>query len=117
MRQIFYKISLPLFLLLFVFVPVVFAQEPPQFEQIFPVIYNAIRFFFGFISIIAAAMIVYGAYMWMASGGDPQKTKLAQGVLTWAVVGLIFFMIFIFLMDTILRIFGIELPVPDQPVF
>ena len=87
---------------------------PPELEEIFPIIYNGVKFFFGFIAIIAAAMVVYGAYMWMASGGDPQKTKMAQGVLTWAVIGLIFFMTFWFLFDFILGLFGIQLPTPSD---
>ena len=110
---IFKYLPLFLFVLLFSFADVAFAQDPPpDLDKIFQYIYNGVRFFFGFIGVVAGAMVIYGAYMWMVSGGDPQKTKMAQGVLTWAVIGLVFFMSFWFFFDFILRIFGIELPVP-----
>lgn len=40
--------------------------------------------------LLAFVFIVYGGYMWMISGGDPEKIKRAQGTLTWSVIGLIF---------------------------
>ena len=111
LTRIFKYLPLFLFVLLFSFVDVVFAN-PPDFPDIFDHIYRGVVFFFSFLGVAAGAMVIYGAYMWMASGGDPQKTKMAQGVLTWAVIGLVFFMSFWFFFDFILRIFGIELPIP-----
>jgi hypothetical protein len=43
--------------------------------------------------LIATAMIVYGGYMWIISGGEPQRKQMAQGTLTWAVLGLVFLML------------------------
>ncbi len=116
-KGIWSKILLSIFSFFLLFVTPAFAQAPPRFSEIIPVIYNAIKFIFSFMSIIAAAMVVYGAYMWMFSSGDPQKTKLAQGTLTWAVIGLIFFMIIRFFLDFILSLFGIELPMPSGTPF
>ncbi len=114
MSKYYYKTIFIVALVFGLFVSPVFANNrPPTLEGIFPVIYNAVEFLFGFISIISAAMVVYGAYMWMSSGGDPQKTKMAQGVLTWAIVGLIFFMILFFFFDSILGFFGISVTAPD----
>ncbi len=113
-----YKKLVTIYLTFGVFASSAFAQEPPRLEGIFPVIFNAIEFFFRFLSIVAAAVVVYGAYMWMSAGGDPQKVKMSQGVLTWAIVGLIFFMIFGFFMEFILGLLGIQLPTPaDSPFF
>lgn len=73
------------------FVAPVLAQDPPQFGQLGGVIDKGIEVFFSFIFVVAAAMIVYGGYMWIISAGDPQRVKTAQGTLTWAIIGLIFF--------------------------
>ncbi len=116
MKKVFYKALFSTYLFLGIFASSVLAVDPPELSGIFEVVFYALDFFFVLISVIAVAMIVYGAYMWMSSGGDPQKTKQAQGVLTWAVIGLIFFMTFIFFMDTILGILGVELPTPDQDI-
>ena len=112
MKNFFYKIFFTVSVFCLFFVKFAFAQPPPQFPEIFPVLYNAIEFFFGFIAIVCAAMVVYGAYMWMFSAGDPQKVKMAQGTLTWAIIGLIFFMMAYIFFDFILLLFGIELPDP-----
>ncbi len=112
MKSLFNKIAFTVFLYSLLFVTPLSAQNPPQFPEIFPVIYKAIEFFFGFVAVVCAAMVVYGAYMWMFSGGDPQKVKMAQGTLTWAVIGLIFFMMAYIFFDFILQLFGIELPDP-----
>ena len=116
-KSFYYKTLVAFFSFLGLFVSPAFANEPPRFSAIIPVIYNGIKFLFSFVSIIAAAMVVYGAYMWMFSGGDPQKAKLAQGTLTWSIIGLIFFMIIRFALDFILRLFGIELPMPSGTPF
>lgn len=112
-KKMYNKIMLTASLFFLLFSRPIFAQDPPEFPEIIPVIYNAIEFFFGFISIVCAGMVVYGAYMWMFSGGDPQKVKLAQGTLTWAIIGLIFFMVSYFAFDFILRLLGVELPDPS----
>ena len=116
MMKNFYKIFVTIYLAFGAFATSVFAN-PPRLEGIFPVIYNALTFVFSFFAIITAGMVVYGAYMWMASAGDPQKTKQAQGVLTWAVIGLIFFITFGFFADFFFDLLGIEFTPPDQEVF
>jgi hypothetical protein len=30
-------------------------------------------------------MTIYGGYLWMTSGGEPDKKKRAQGTLTWSI--------------------------------
>lgn len=117
MKRKTFKFCLTLFTFSWVLLTPVLAQNPPDLPEVWPIVYNGIKFFFSFISIVAAAMVLYGAYMWMFSSGDPQKVKMAQGVLTWAVIGLIFFMVVRFSLDFILRILGIEVPVPTQDVF
>ncbi len=105
-RKLF-RINLLVLLFLFVFANFVFAEDtPPKIDGVWEMVYNAVRFVFGFISIAAVGMIIYGAFMWMMSAGDPQKTKLAQGTVTWSVIGLIFFIIMRMLLSFIFRILG-----------
>jgi hypothetical protein len=75
---------------------------------VWDMVYRAVNFVFGFISIVAVGMIIYGAFMWMMSSGDPQKTKLAQGTITWSVIGLIFFIIMRLLLNYIFGLLGIQ---------
>jgi hypothetical protein len=104
-----FRINLLVLLFLFFFANFVFAEEsPPEIDGVWEMVYNAVRFVFGFISIAAVGMIIYGAFMWMMSAGDPQKTKLAQGTITWSVIGLIFFIIMRLLLNYIFGIFGIH---------
>lgn len=70
-----------------------FAEDsPPELDS--AVIVGFIHKITGFItpvaSILAVAFIIYGGYMWIISGGDPEKLKKAQGTLTWAIIGLVF---------------------------
>jgi hypothetical protein len=49
-----------------------------------------VSYIFPVVGILSVAFIIYGGYMWMISGGDPEKVKKAQGTLTWAIIGLVF---------------------------
>ena len=66
------------------------AVNPPRIEEIITPIENIFDMIFPIGAIIAVAMIIYGGYMWIVSGGDPGKKQMAQGTLTWAVIGLVF---------------------------
>lgn len=46
--------------------------------------------------------IIIGGYTWIASAGDPAKVKLAQGTLTWAIIGLVFVLIAALVISTIM---------------
>lgn len=73
------------------FISSVSAATPPEFGGLGDVLDKGVEIFFSFVFIAAAVMIVFGGYMWIISAGDPQRIKTAQGTLTWAVIGLIFF--------------------------
>ncbi len=51
-------------------------------------------------ALIAVGMLIYGGYMWIISGGDPSKKQVAQGTLTWSIIGLVF----LFLIKAILTL-------------
>lgn len=73
---------------------------PPQIAEIGASIDNLFGYILPVGVLISVAMIVYGGYMWIISGGDPSRKQVAQGTLTWAVLGLIF----LFLIKAILSI-------------
>lgn len=72
------------------FFPFVAFAAPPQFSELAPIIESALKLITPIGITVTSVMIVYGAYMWIMSEGDPGKLKLAQGTLTWAVIGLVF---------------------------
>jgi len=52
--------------------------------------------FDGVTAVLFLAVIVMGvlgSFMWMTSAGEPGKIKQAQGTLTWAVLGFVFFLL------------------------
>ena len=81
----------------------VYAQNdapPPRIELIFGPIENLFDLILPIGALIAVAMLIYGGYMYIISGGDPAKKQEAQGTLTWAVIGLVF----LFLIKAILTL-------------
>ena len=62
-----------------------------------------ISYIFPVAGFIALIFIIYGGYMWMASTGNPEGVKKAQGTLTWSVIGLIMIMVVYALINVILK--------------
>jgi hypothetical protein len=69
--------------------------EPPKIDgdKVVEWINTGLDFITAAVYIGVVVMGVLGAYMWMTSAGDPGKIKQAQGTLTWAIIGLVFFLI------------------------
>jgi uncharacterized membrane protein len=93
-----------LFIILFVFVfGLLFQPCLAQLEQLqevgkeanlgetkIPVLVgNIIEVVFGLMGILLVGLILAGGFMWMTSGGNPEKIKKAQGMLKNALIGLI----------------------------
>ncbi len=53
------------------------------------IIVNIIRIVLGFLALLAVIMFLYGGFVWMASGGAPDKVNKAKKILTSAVIGLL----------------------------
>jgi hypothetical protein len=79
---------------------------PPRIEMIFGPIESIFELLLPIGALIAVAMLIYGGYMWILSGGDPSRKQLAQGTLTWAIVGLVFLFLIRAILIVILNIFG-----------
>ncbi|HBI97111.1 MAG: hypothetical protein US83_C0007G0010 [Candidatus Falkowbacteria bacterium GW2011_GWC2_38_22] len=52
-------------------------------------IVEVVRYFITFLGIIAVAMVMYAGFLWMTSGGDPEKVNKAKSALINSVIGLI----------------------------
>lgn len=52
-----------------------------------------INFALGFVSMIAVAFIIYGGFLYVTSGGEPDKSKKALTILKYAVTGVMLIMI------------------------
>src|SRR3990170_3526304 len=52
-------------------------------------ILNIINIALGLMGILAVAVLIYGGYVWMTSGGIPQRIVLAKKILLSAVIGFI----------------------------
>ncbi len=66
----------------------------PRITEISEIFQNVMELVFPIGGLVAVGMVIYGGYMWMIAGGDPSKAKQAQGVLTWAIIGLLFLAVF-----------------------
>ena len=64
--------------------------EPPRLEVLLDSLSKIISFIFPIGELAAVGMTIYGGYLWMTSGGEPDKKKRAQGTLTWSIAGLAF---------------------------
>ncbi len=64
--------------------------EPPRIIDLVIRIEELITNILPVGALLAVGMVVYGGYLWMTSGGEPDKKQKAQGTLTWSMVGLAF---------------------------
>jgi len=78
-------------------------------EDIRVSVMKIVRYFLGFLGIIALIIIIYGGFVWMTSAGNPEKVTLAKRILTSAVIGLVIilsaFMIVSFIINALVDTF------------
>lgn len=51
---------------------------------------NIIRAILGLVGAVALLMFIYGGFLWLTSGGNPDKIKKGKETLVWAAIGLAF---------------------------
>jgi len=64
---------------------------PPRLESLITSVLFVVGKISPAIGLFAFGMVIYGGYLWIVSGGEPQKKQKAQATLTWSLVGLAFF--------------------------
>lgn len=67
---------------------------------------TVLRAVLGLTGSIALLMFVYGGFLWLTSGGSPDKIKKAQGILVWATLGLTLIFASYAIVDKILLTFA-----------
>ncbi|NBS69062.1 hypothetical protein EBT31_09130, partial [bacterium] len=58
-------------------------------EDIRLVIARFIRIGLGFLGVIAVCVVLYGGFVWMTAGGDPEKVDRAKRILINGGIGLV----------------------------
>lgn len=66
-------------------------DSPPRLEGLITSVLFIVGKIGPAVGLFAFGMVIYGGYLWIASGGDAQKKQKAQSTLTWSIVGLAFF--------------------------
>jgi len=57
-------------------------------EDIRVIIARIIQIIFGFLGVIAIAIVIYGGFVWMTAGGSPEKVAKAKKILVNGFIGL-----------------------------
>ena len=103
MKNIFKTVYLLPFLSL---TNVVYAQDPPHItgsNGISNLVDKVLGYLFPIAGLICVIFIIQGGYMWIISAGDPARVKQAQGTLTWAILGFIFVMVILWLLQILVE--------------
>ncbi|NLE30929.1 hypothetical protein GX618_01475 [Candidatus Dojkabacteria bacterium] len=66
-------------------------DDPPEFIDMIKGIVFIVSKIGPAIGLFGFGMIIYGGYLWIVSGGEPQKKQKAQATLTWSIIGVGFF--------------------------
>ncbi|MDO8622326.1 MAG: hypothetical protein Q7R80_03795, partial [bacterium] len=49
---------------------------------------NVLRAGFGILGSVALLMFIYGGFVWLTSGGNPEKITTGKNTMVWAVLGI-----------------------------
>jgi len=60
-----------------------------------------VDFFLGFLGLLAVVMIIYGGFLYVGSGGNPENVDKAKKILMYAAIGIIIIIISFALVNTI----------------
>ena len=65
-----------------------------------------VNYALGLIGSITLAVFVYGGFVWLTSGGNPDRVKAGTRAMTWAIVGLLVVFASYAILNTILEGIG-----------
>jgi hypothetical protein len=110
--------KLPLILLLTLFLTgcqSIPTDRPAQIGDIVIVIGNVITLLAPFALIAFFAMLIYGGFQLMMSGGDPKAAGAARNTLTYAILGIILVVVVWLLLLLIENITGVNVTTVEIP--
>jgi hypothetical protein len=93
MNKLIRKLLLiPVVIALFIAAPVmaVELENPINTDDIPTLAGTVIKAVLGFVGSVALLAFIYGGFLWLTSGGNPEKIKKGKDVLIWAAIGLAF---------------------------
>lgn len=73
-----------------------------EIAGIFCIVGNVINLLLGLAGGVALVVLVYGGFLYMASGGDQKQLSTAKSAITYAVLGLILILGAILIVETLL---------------
>ena len=79
----------------------------PDIKGVFCVIGKTINLLIGMAGAVAVAYLVYGGFLYMASGGDMKQLETARAAITYSIFGLLIILGSIFIIDTVMRSLGV----------
>lgn len=83
----------------------------PEFNSFWELLGAVIDFIF-YVSIpLAALLIVVAAYLFLASGGEPEKVRQARHIIIYTLIGLVVIFLSKAIISLLAQIFGINIPV------
>lgn len=74
----------------------------------------ASKFILGASGVVALAIIIYGGFLWILSGGDSQKVEKGKGALTGAVIGVIIILVSWVLINFLLNVLVQDKSIRDK---
>lgn len=77
---------------------------------VWTIVLNVLHDLFAAIGYISIALITFGGYMYITSGGDPGKSVKARKTLTSAVIGIVLVLVANVVVDTIVKTINIKDP-------
>ncbi len=99
---------------MFPFVTPVYAQgqyilkSPLKFTNVFDLIGSFVPYIVIGIGLTLVGFMMYGAFQWLTSTGNPEKLAKAQGTLANAVIGFILFVVMFSLFLFLSSILGVD---------
>jgi len=82
------------------------AQTGLSNAQITAIMLNIANWLLGFVAALAVLMIVIAGVMYITAAGDEERSKTAQKILTWAIVGLVVAILALVIVKVVSLIFG-----------
>ena len=89
------KVFIAIFAIIFIsFAGAVFANshphiDPPREIDIIAIINRVIDWMYGLLVVVASAVILYSAFIYLTSGGNPEALKTAKSYILYTVVAIV----------------------------